>query len=85
MATAPTPSERETIGAHFEYLKQAYETGRVVYVGRTLEPPLLGLAILEAVDADAARAFFENDPAVKAGLFRGGVQAWQQVFPAREA
>jgi uncharacterized protein YciI len=55
---------------HFERLKAAAEHGPVILAGRTEEAAdkTFGIVIFEAPDEKAARAFMENDPAVKSGL-----------------
>jgi uncharacterized protein YciI len=85
MPEAPTPTERSNIDAHFAYLKAAYEAGVVKYVGRTQSAPHLGIAVFEAADQDAATRFLAEDPAVKAGVFRGLSQPFAEVFPMRGA
>jgi uncharacterized protein YciI len=83
MPGAPTPEERLAIDAHFAYLKAAYEAFVVRYVGRTLAAPHLGIAIIEAADQDAATEFLHDDPAVKAGVFRGLAQPFGEILPMR--
>ncbi|MBX3231967.1 MAG: hypothetical protein KIT84_12375 [Labilithrix sp.] len=83
MPTDPTPEEQSAVAAHFAYLKAAYDSGVVRYVGRTLDAPHLGLAVLEAADQDAATAFLTGDPAVEKGIFAGRVQPFSEVLPMR--
>lgn len=80
MPTAPTDAEAALVDAHFAYLKAAWESSVVKLVGRTTTPPFLGLAIVEARDDGEAEAFLRADPAVAAGVFRGRIQPWKQVF-----
>jgi uncharacterized protein YciI len=70
MPLGPTEEEVALVGEHFTYLTTALDAGNIVLVGRTLEAPFVGIAIFEADDIEAARQFGENDPAVKAGVFR---------------
>ena len=58
------------IGRHLASFKEAIERGQLILAGRTLEPgdKTFGVAIFEAKDETAARAFMESDPAVVAGL-----------------
>jgi len=69
MPDAPTDEEIRIVGEHFNYLKAETEAKNAILVGRTQEPPYLGIAIFEADDAESARKFAENDPAIKAGVF----------------
>lgn len=68
--SAWTKEDHATAQRHFERLKAAAEHGPVILAGRTEEPAdkTFGIVIFEAPDATAARAFMENDPAVKGGL-----------------
>jgi uncharacterized protein YciI len=81
MPLAPTAEEQTLIGQHFEHLRAAHARGQVKYVGRTDEPPFIGLALLEAADGAAAEDFYRADPAVAAGVFRGGVQRFLEILP----
>ena len=64
------------VGKHFEYLKKAFASGQVIVAARTLAKSEsdFGIAFFHASDIDAAREFMRNDPAVKAGVFRGEVR-----------
>jgi uncharacterized protein len=84
MPEAPTESEQALVGRHFDYLQAAFGAGTVKLVGRTLEAPHLGIAILEAAGKADAEAFLREDPAVAAGIFRGMVQAFAQIMPKVE-
>ena len=55
---------------HFARFQHSIQTGELILAGRTSEPgdKTFGIAILEAKDEVAARAFMESDPAVVAGL-----------------
>lgn len=82
MPTAPSAEEAALVDAHFAYLKAAWESSVVELVGRTTTAPFLGLALVQARDDAEAEAFLRADPAVAAGVFRGRIQPWKQVFPA---
>lgn len=75
-----TAAELSHIGAHWEYLLAHFKEGRVVFVGRTTEPPYTGYCVFEARDAVAAQEFFEDDPAVANGVFAGHVQTFQTAL-----
>jgi uncharacterized protein len=68
--SAWTKEDHAMAQRHFERLKAAAEHGPVILAGRTEEPAekTFGIVIFEAPDAASARAFMENDPAVKGGL-----------------
>ena len=65
-----TKDDKMALDRHFTRFKFAIEKGELILAGRTKEPgdKTLGIAIFEAADEAAARAFMESDPAVVAGL-----------------
>ena len=65
-----TKEDNMAISRHFARFQHAIETGELILAGRTKEPgdKTFGIAIFEAKDEAAARAFMESDPAVVAGL-----------------
>ena len=65
-----TKDDEAALARHFTRFKHAIERGELILAGRTMEPgeKTFGIAILEAPDETAARAFMESDPAVVAGL-----------------
>lgn len=65
-----TKEDEAVIGRHLASFKEAIKRGQLILAGRTLEPgdKTFGVAIFEAKDEAAARAFMESDPAVAAGL-----------------
>ena len=65
-----TPDEEAIVGIHFEYLKSQLEAGRMLLAGPCLDGAF-GIVILTAEDDTNARAFMENDPAIKNGVMRG--------------
>jgi uncharacterized protein len=68
--SAWTKEDKMALDRHFTRFKHAIETGELIMAGRTLEPgdKTFGIAVFEAKDEAAARAFMESDPAVVAGL-----------------
>lgn len=68
--SAWTKEDNMAISRHFARFQKAIETGELILAGRTKEPgdKTFGIAIFEAKDEAAARAFMESDPAVVAGL-----------------
>jgi len=65
-----TKEDEMVISRHLTRFRQAIEKGELILAGRTKEPgdKTFGIAIFEAADEAAARAFMESDPAVVAGL-----------------
>jgi len=65
-----TNQDKTALDRHLTRFKHAIETGELILAGRTQEPgdKTFGIAVFEASDEAAARAFMENDPAVVAGL-----------------
>jgi uncharacterized protein YciI len=65
-----TKEDSAALDRHFARFKEAAEKGQLILAGRTLEPgdKTFGIAIFEAKDEAAARAFMESDPAVSAEL-----------------
>jgi uncharacterized protein YciI len=68
--SAWTKEDEMVLSRHLTRFKHAIETGELILAGRTTEPgdKTFGVAIFEAADETAARAFMESDPAVVAGL-----------------
>jgi len=73
LLAGPTPEEGALINAHFEYLRELTEKGTVILAGRTLntDKSSFGIVIYRAGDEASARKIFEDDPAVRAGVFAG--------------
>ena len=65
-----TKEDEMVISRHLTRFRHAIEKGELILAGRTKEPgdKTFGIAIFEAADEAAARAFMESDPAVMAGL-----------------
>ena len=68
--SAWTKDDNMALSRHFVRFQHAIETGELILAGRTKKPgdKTFGIAIFEAKDEAAARAFMESDPAVVAGL-----------------
>src|SRR3954453_23782151 len=68
--SAWTKEDNMALSRHFTRFQHAIQTGELILAGRTKEPgdKTFGIAIFEAKDEAAARAFMESDPAVVAGL-----------------
>lgn len=65
-----TKEDEMVIARHLTRFRQAIDKGELILAGRTKEPgdKTFGIAIFEAADEAAARAFMESDPAVVAGM-----------------
>jgi uncharacterized protein len=65
-----TKEDKMALDRHFTRFKLAIDKGELILAGRTKEPgdKTFGIAVFEAADEAAARAFMESDPAVVAGL-----------------
>jgi uncharacterized protein YciI len=65
-----TKEDEMVIARHLTRFRHAIDKGELILAGRTKEPgdKTFGIAIFEAADEVAARAFMESDPAVVAGL-----------------
>ena len=70
-----TDKHRAAVSEHFARLKRATEAGQVILAGRTTEDfdKTFGVVVFEAENMTAAKAFMEDDPAVKAGVMTATV------------
>ena len=80
--TAWTKEDEAVLGRHLARFKEAIQSGQLILAGRTMEPgdKTFGIAIFEAADEAAARAFMEADPAVAAGLMTADVHPFAVVL-----
>jgi uncharacterized protein len=62
--------DKMALDRHFARFQHSIQTGELILAGRTSEPgdKTFGIAIFEAKDEAAARAYMESDPAFVAGL-----------------
>ncbi len=65
-----TPEESQALSNHFNYLKALTEQGTVIFAGPCTDMIGPGIVLLQEPDEAAARQIMQNDPAVKAGLFK---------------
>jgi len=84
--SAWTKEDKMALDRHFTRFKHAIETGELILAGRTLEPgdKTFGIAIFEATDEAAARAFMESDPAVVAGLMTAELHPFTVALQRKE-
>ena len=61
-----TKEDKTVLERHFARFQEATKSGQLILAGRTNEPgdKTFGIAIFEAPDEAAARAFMQADPAV---------------------
>ncbi len=60
---APTAVEKSVMDEHYQYLKEAADSGNVLLAGPCLDDTF-GIVILQAEDDETARTFMYNDPSV---------------------
>jgi uncharacterized protein YciI len=67
---------------HLNRFKEAIKSGQLILAGRTQEPGdrTFGIAIFEAADEAAARAFMEADPTVASGLMTAELHPFNVVL-----
>src|SRR6266550_7590435 len=72
--SAWTKEDEAVLKRHFTRFQEATKSGQLILAERTSEPgdKTFGIAIFEALDEAAARAFMQADPAVAGGLMTGG-------------
>jgi uncharacterized protein len=69
MVDAPTEAEGEVLGAHFAYLEELREAGRLIVAGPSVVAgDTFGLVVLEFEQEAEALAAMERDPAVTGGV-----------------
>src|SRR5262245_28298090 len=65
----PTPDEERIMGEHFQYLKNALEAGTMLMAGPCIAgADTFGLIVLRMESREAAQAFVDADPSVRAGV-----------------
>lgn len=67
-AATMTDEEEAAMGAHYLYLVDLLERGKLVLAGPCLDPGGPGIAILDVTEEAEARSIMSNDPAVRAGV-----------------
>lgn len=91
----PTAAEAKAIQEHFGYLQALMADSTLVMAGRaateviypspggdsvSLDIPSTGIVVFNAVDESAAKRILGEDPAVKAGVFKGRVSRFGLAF-----
>lgn len=73
-----TPGEMAIVGDHFAHLRRMLGRGELFLAGRTQEDENpVGIVILRASDLETARAMMDDDPAVRAGVFKAEIRPYQ--------
>jgi len=77
-----TDEVNQIVEAHFIRLKDDYEKGKVIHVGRTEDPKNegFGIVIYHADNDQDAKDYMENDPAVLVGLMTASYQPYKVAF-----
>ena len=77
-----TDEVNQIIEAHFQRLKDDYEKGKIIHVGRTTDPKDDGfdIVIYHVNSDEEAKDYMGNDPAILVGLMTGTYQEYKVVF-----
>jgi uncharacterized protein YciI len=77
-----TKEDKTVLQRHFARFQEATKSGQLILAGRTNEPgdKTFGIAIFEAPDEAAARAFMQADPAVGGGLMTAELHRFAVAF-----
>jgi uncharacterized protein YciI len=77
---AGKPIFQQPLERHVEYMKALKRAGTLLAAGPFLDDTG-GLAIVNAESLDAARALFQNDPAVENRVMAADVRPWHALHP----
>ena len=85
LAGGPTADEARLVSEHFEYLKRLTEAGVVLLAGRTLntDASSFGIVIFRATGEAEARRIMDEDPGVRAGVFRAELYPYSIALAGR--
>ena len=74
--------DHKAVELHFLRLKEDYEKGLVIHVGRTEDPTKdgFGIVIFYAENIEDAKTYMLADPAVKGGQMTAEVFPYKQAF-----
>lgn len=77
-----TPTDEETVTAHFERLKSDYEKGKVLHVGRSEETGknAFGIVVYLAENDQEAEQYMLQDPAVINGQMQATYTRYKLIF-----
>ena len=77
-----TEKDNQIVDAHFKRLQQDYDAGKIVHVGRTLNPydDGFGVVIYKAKNDEEAKKYMSEDPAIKENIMTATYQEYKIVF-----
>jgi uncharacterized protein YciI len=81
-----TREEDAIVAAHFKYLQQLTQEGRVLMAGRTLntDSSSHGLIVFRANSEEHVTQLMGKDPAIRAGVFRAELFPFRVAMASRE-
>ena len=83
LTEGPTEAERAAAAEHWTCSQKLLEDGVIIFGGRTLERTSDGsfaVCVISAESEQEARRVMDNDPAVKAGVFRARLFPFQPML-----
>jgi uncharacterized protein YciI len=78
----PTPEETGVMEEHFQYLKQANESGALLLAGPCLDNTF-GIIVFSAESDASAQTFMFNDPSVKKNVMMAEIHPLEITFPGK--
>jgi uncharacterized protein YciI len=79
-----TEDEKLAARGHWLHLLKLHSEGKLTYAGQVFDPKgLWGIIVVNAPDAETAKALLDADPGIKAGFFRGEVLPFRTVLDHR--
>ena len=82
LVSGATDAEKALAAAHWVYSQDLLARNVIVFAGRTVDtgPDSFASCVIRASSEADARAFMENDPAVKGGVFRARLFRYQPML-----
>lgn len=80
--SAWTLIDNQAVHDHFERIKQDFENGKILHVGRTLDPTKdgFGLVIYKAENDEEALNYMLGDACIKGGQMTGTYHEYKLIF-----
>ncbi|HAX03826.1 MAG: hypothetical protein A2Y45_08095 [Tenericutes bacterium GWC2_34_14] len=77
-----TDEGKKAVECHYIRLKEDFEKGIIIHVGRTEDPTYdgFGIVVFNALSIEEAKAYMLDDPAVKGGQMTAKVFPYKQAF-----
>lgn len=77
-----TKNDESIIDEHFIRIKNDYEQGKILHVGKTLREDKdgFGIVVFKEENLDLANQYMLDDPAIKHKIMTGNCQAYKIVF-----